>query len=345
MKETAKRPRLKNLDDLFMLTDGMDQFQENPAPTLAQDRQFIIIDTDRLTPFPGHPFHLYAGERLEDMVESIRKNGVLVPIIARQKDGGIEILSGHNRVNAAKRAGLNMVPAIVLKEVSDDDAWVYVIETNLMQRSFADMSHSEKAAVIAIQHSKMFSQGKRNDILRELQSLENPHDSRENGTSVAISQKLGTRESIAQEYGLHPYRIAQYLRIHLLAKSLKLRLDNNGFAVTTAVSLSFLKEAEQKLLDKCLELNGFAVDMKKAGLLRADSKKGKLDEERIYLILSGEVGQKPKPNRTPTVKIRKPVYTKYFRPGQPEKEVQDIVEKALDLYFSQEAKDEAVTSS
>ena len=79
----------------------------------------------------------------------------------------LEILAGHNRVNAAKLAGLSEVPAIILENISDEEAWIYIIETNLMQRSFADMSHSEKAAVIATQHSKLFSQGKRNDIIND----------------------------------------------------------------------------------------------------------------------------------------------------------------------------------
>jgi len=87
----------------------------------------------------------------------------------------MEILSGHNRVNAAKLARLETVPAIMLENVSDAEAWIYVVEANLMQRSFSDMPHTEKAAVIAIQHSKLFSQGKRNDILAELKTLENPH--------------------------------------------------------------------------------------------------------------------------------------------------------------------------
>ena len=136
-------------------------------------------------------------------------------------------------------------------------------------------------------------------------------------------------------YSLSKDTVARYLRINKLTPVIKTRLDNGDIAFIPAVTLSFLQEIQQQSLDKCMELNGFKVDMKKADVLRKFSEKGKLDDDSLYLILSGEVGQNPKPNRTPTVKVNKSVYVKYFRPEQPAKEVEEIVEKALALYFSQ----------
>ena len=163
-KEKSK-PRLKNLDDLFNLNNGVNPL-EAPVQTINDQaphkRAVTIVVIDTLTPFKGHPFHLYEGERLDDMVSSIKANGVLVPIIVRRLGIKLEILAGHNRINAAKLAGLTEIPAIIFDNISDDDAMVYVVETNLIQRSFSEMKHSEKAAVIALHHSKMFSQGKRN---------------------------------------------------------------------------------------------------------------------------------------------------------------------------------------
>jgi ParB family chromosome partitioning protein len=335
---TAKpKPRLKNLDALFQLNDGVNPLeQEAPAPDSAPSakRAVITVSIDRLRPFPGHPFRLYEGERLDDMAESIRKNGVLVPILVRQIDAGIEILSGHNRVNAAKLAGLETVPAIMLENVSDAEAWIYVVETNLMQRSFSDMSHTEKAAVIAVHHSKLFSQGKRNDILRELKMLEEPSNHGENGTCAQVEHKLKAREIVAKEYSLSKDTVARYLRINQLIPALKSRLDNGDFAFIPAVTLSFLKEAEQSLLENCLGENTFAVDMKKADALRQYSDKGKLNSDNILMILNGKAGQKPPPNRTSTVKINTAVYARYFKPNQSAKEIQGIVEKALEMYFS-----------
>ena len=194
------KPRLKNLDDLFNLNNGVNPLEQSVPIMDTQPiskRAVISVATEKLTPFKGHPFRLYEGERLDDMVASIKANGVLVPIIVRKIDATLEILAGHNRVNAAKIAGLNEVPAIVFEDVSDDDAMVYVIETNLIQRSFADMTHTEKAAVIALHHSKMFSQGKRNDIVEQLKRLENPHEYEDNRTCTQVRAVDKVYEKVA----------------------------------------------------------------------------------------------------------------------------------------------------
>ena len=113
------------------------------------------IETDLLENYHDHPFTLYTGKRLEDMVESIKENGILNPIIALKKEtGSYEILSGHNRVNAARLADLKTVPCIVKENLSDKEAYTYVIETNLMQRSFSDLLPTEKALVLKIRYEK-----------------------------------------------------------------------------------------------------------------------------------------------------------------------------------------------
>lgn len=320
------KPRLQNLDHMFGLHNPETEVQAVNKNSIAS------IEIGKLTPFKKHPFHLYKGERLEDMIASIVSSGVLVPIIVRKVDETLEILAGHNRVNAAKLAGLDEIPTIILENVSDEDAMIYVIETNLLQRSFSDMTHTEKAAVIAMHHSKMFSQGKRNDILEQIKMLEKPHEYNENETSSQVAKKLTTIEKVGETYNLSKDTVARYLRIGQLIPALKSRLDNNCFAFVPAVTLSFLKEEEQVLLDECMEHNNLTVDMKKADLLRQFSEDGKLDSESIYRILSGKTVSKS--NRTPTVKIRGDIYAKYFKPDQSAKEIQGIVEKALELYFT-----------
>ena len=333
---TASKPRLKNLDDLFKM-DGAEEILEEMKAELTYAKparaEYATIQFSLMDDFPGHPFRLYEGERESDMIDSIKTHGILQSLIIRAiENGRYQILSGHNRKYCGLKAGLKEGPSVIKRGLTDEEAWVYVIETNLMQRSFADMSHSEKAAVIALQHSKLFSQGKRNDIIKELQVLENPHDYKKDGTYAQVAHK--SREIVAKEYSLSKDTVARYLRIDQLIPTLKARLDSGEFAFIPAVTLSFLKEPEQQLLDNCIGLNSFAVDMKKADILRQHSEKGKLNEENIFLILSGEIGQKPKPNRTPTVKVSKDIYAKYFKSGQSAKEIQDIVEKAIERYFS-----------
>jgi len=332
-----QKPRLKNLDDLFNLNDGVNPLEMSVPiiETQAHSKRAVIsVAIDKPTPFNGHPFRLYEGERLDDMVASVKANGVLVPIIVRKINETLEILAGHNRVNAAKLAGLDEIPAIVFENISDEDAMIYVIETNLLQRSFSDMSHTEKAAVIALHHSKMFSQGKRNDILEQIKILENPHEYGEKETFRQIDEKLRSDKKVAEIYNLSAKNVSRYLRIQQLTPTLKTRLDNDEIAFIAAVTLSFLKENEQTLVDDSIEQNGLSVDIKKAETLRQFSEKGKLNGESIYRILSGETT--PKPNRTPTVKIDKTIYSKYFKPNQSAKEIQETVEKALEMYFEQQ---------
>ena len=100
----------------------------------------------------------------ENGVESIREHGVLIPVIVLKTEDAYEMLSGHNIANAAKLAGLTEIPAIVKVGLSEAEAYVYVIETNLMQRPFAELMPSEKAAVMAAHYDKVCCQEKRNDI-------------------------------------------------------------------------------------------------------------------------------------------------------------------------------------
>ena len=193
------------------------------------------------------------------------------------------------------------------------------------------MTHSEKAAVSALHHSKMFSQGKRNDILKQIKTLENPHEHKADETCSQVANKKKTITKVGLEYGLSKDTIARYLRVRYLIPTLKSLLDDGSIAFVTSVTLSYLKEAEQELVADCIERNSFNIDMKKANALRQFSKKGKLSDENAYKIISG--GITPKPNRTPTVKVDKAVYARYFKPNQPAKEVQEIVEKALVMYF------------
>ena len=140
----ANSTKRKIFDAVDLLTE--DTSSQMPVKTMKG--RVTMLDIDSIKPFHNHPFHLYEGDRLDDMVESIRGHGILNPVIVRKIDDGYEMLSGHNRQKAAKIAGLKKIPAIIKYDLPDTDAYVYVIETNLMQRSFSDLEISEKAAVL-----------------------------------------------------------------------------------------------------------------------------------------------------------------------------------------------------
>lgn len=140
MKANNRRKVFGDAVDLLM-----EDIEEKTAPGGLR-----MLSIKKIRPFHDHPFHLYEGERLEDMVASVREHGILNPVIVQEIDGGYEMLSGHNRMNAAKLVGLKDIPAIVKTDLSEEEAYVYVIETNLMQRSFSDLLISEKAAVLKV---------------------------------------------------------------------------------------------------------------------------------------------------------------------------------------------------
>lgn len=230
--------------------DALDLLAEDSVKDTVETVSGIVtIPVDEIHPFRDHPFRLYEGERLEDMVQSIREYGVLNSVIVRKTARGDEMLVGHNRTNAAKIAGLTEVPAIVKTDLSDEDAYVYVIETNLLQRSFAELLPSEKAAVLVARYEKISSQGKRNDIRQEIEVLEETC-----GHDVHKSQK--SHDGLGEEYGMTGRNIARYMRLDRLIPEFKDAVDKGTLAMVAAVDLSYLNVKMQKLIQQVAEAEG-----------------------------------------------------------------------------------------
>ncbi|WP_042196269.1 ParB N-terminal domain-containing protein [Paenibacillus camerounensis] len=328
---TAKRPvpKLTSIDELLLLT-------EKDQPSLEQTVGIQTVPIIKIRMYKDHPFRLYEGERLADMVSSIESNGILIPVILRKIEADengyeYEMLAGHNRMNAAQSLGLEQLPAIVKDNLTDEEALMYVVETNVLQRSFSDMFPSEKAKVLSLRYSDMFSQGKRNDIIEELKTLENPQYYKENETSPLIGTKLRSDEKLGHEYGLSKNTVARLLRMNKLSPPLKAMVDDTKIGLYPAVSLSYLNDTEQQVVHEALSRNDYKVDMKKAELLREYS--GHLTDEQADRILSGEATRKPR-NKTPApFKLKHKVYAKYFSSFHKAAEVEEIIDKALEMFF------------
>lgn len=330
-------PRIRSLDDLL----GVARKVENTAaaedkPAQPANNGFQILSPEAIRGFRGHPFRLYEGDRLNDLVESISENGVLVPAIVRKiepDENGFdyEMLAGHNRQNAAVIAHREL-PCIVKENLSDHDAWIYVIETNVLQRSFPEMLPSEKAAVLALRYSKMICQGRRNDIIEELKRLGNPDEIRENKTCGIDCHKSKSRDVVGAEYNLKGRAVANYLRINELSVALKIRIDDGEFTIAAAVQLSYLAQEEQQMVEAVLSENKYKVNEGKAVLLREYT--GKLTPERAEQILSGEFNRKPKKSTAAAFKVKPAIYKKYFTASISQKEFDSIVDEALALYFA-----------
>lgn len=233
------------------------------------------IPCEKLHPYHNHKFELYTGERLDDMVASIKENGVLSPVIVQPDGDGYEILIGHNRWNACKIAGIDTIPAIIKQGLSEDEAEMYVIESNVMQRGFDNLRISEQAAVIALRHSEMFSPGKRSDIQRELALLEDPEaEANDTATLNPMGSRLDTNEEVGKEYGVSKGSVVRLIRINKLTDALKALVDSGDIAIRAGVELSFLSEKAQAVVAEQAE--DFKVDMKKSKALHdAADKEGK----------------------------------------------------------------------
>ena len=305
--------------------DALDLLAEDPVQdTSVAVNGIVSIPVEEIHPFHDHPFRLYEGERLEDMVQSIREHGVLNPVIVRKAARGYEMLAGHNRTNAAKIAGLTEVPAIVKTDLSDEDAYVYVIETNLLQRSFAELLPSEKAAVLVARYEKISSQGKRNDIRQEIEALEETC-----GHDVHKSQK--SRDGLGEEYGMTVRNIARYMRLDRLIPEFKDAVDKGTLAMVAAVDLSYLNVKMQKMIQQVTEAEGKKLKPKQAVELR---KMGKdITKEGIESVLAGKEQKK---SQSVSVKLPMELYEKYFA-QMDARAVQEIIEKALEGYLGKEA--------
>lgn len=304
----ANGPKRKIFDAVDMMTADV------PKAETSNGLQSLPVDS--IKPFHDHPFHLYQGERLDDMVESIREHGVLNPVIVRKIGNGYEMLSGHNRQNAAKIAGLTEIPAIVKDGLSDEEAYVYVIETNVIQRSFTDLAPSEKAAVLSARYEKVISQGRRNDILQEIEEI---------GTCGHDVHKSRSRDGIGEEYGMTGRNIARYMRVDKLIRPFKDRLDAGELTLTAAVELSYLPEDEQNIVAE----KDAAINEKAAKSIRAAA--GELTEDKLEEIL--HPFRESAPARAVSVRIPVEAEKKYFS-GMKAKERTDLVMKALDAWFA-----------
>lgn len=285
------------------------------------------ISIDELVPFANHTFKPYEGRKFEALVNSIRESGVLVPIIVRPKDGKYEILSGHNRTTAAKAAGLTEIPAVIREDLSEEEARIIVTVTNLIQRSFADLSHSERAAALTAHYDIIKAQGKRSDLIESLNTLLG-----DDLSCVPMGHKLKARDVVAKTYGLSGSVVARYLRVAKLIEPLLKRLDNDEFPVRAAVELSHLSEESQAVLDGMLNDTDCHIEVSTASAIRAAEVDGELDEGNAQSILT--TSKRTATPQAKPIKVDTGVIAKYFSDEQSENDISDTIAKALDAWFA-----------
>lgn len=345
------------------------------------------MEFDQMKHFSEHRFKLYTGKRLEDMVDSIKFYGILQPLILWHRGDEYILLSGYNRRNAGMLAGLKKGPVVIKENLSHDEAVLIMAETNLRQRSFSDLRESERAFCLKQHYDALKSQGKRTDLINEIDALLNADDN--DGTS-ALSEtvtrlgtgemlgagastlsetvtklqteempgaagvstlsetvtKLRTDEKLGEKYGLNRDKVAKYVRIAGLIPPLLERFDQGEITFLAAYDLSFIENtAYQEILEEYLQ-GGYRLDTTKAALFHSYAKEGNLTEKTIAEILSGQKSEILEIAKHKTFRLKPTVISRYFTPVQSKKEIEETIEKALELYFSKdEMKEQTVVKS
>ncbi len=230
---------------------------------LRGSEAILEIQLKDLRPFPNHPFQVRDDDSMKETVESVKENGVLVPIIVREKDGGYEIISGHRRKRACELAGMETIPAIV-RNLDDDTAIIHMVDSNVQRETVLP---SEKAKAYKMKLDAIKRQGARTDL-----------------TSAQVAPKLST-EKIGDEAGISKDTVKRYIRLTELEPELMQMVDEKKIAMTPAVELSYLKPEEQRMLLETIESEQATPSLSQAQRMKKMSQSGELNIDSILSVM------------------------------------------------------------
>ena len=239
------------------------------------------VDVNAIYPFENHPFKVLDDEKMEELVDSIKLNGVLTPVIVRPDDERTyEMISGHRRLHAAKRAGLQKIPAIV-KEMTNDDAILAMVDSNLQRE---EILPSEKAFAYKMKYEAMKRKAGRPQRKTALDRAENDSQVR-NNNSAQVGPNLWTSELLAQQVGESKNSIKRYIRLTELIPQLLELVDEKRLPFVTGYEMSFFTREIQKWLYEYCRENGIPKWDQVNGLRGVDM--AKLTQEEMIQMLNG----------------------------------------------------------
>ena len=222
------------------------------------------VDVNAIYPFENHPFKVLDDEKMEELVDSIKLNGILTPVIVRPDDEGTyEMISGHRRLHAAKRAGLQKIPAIV-KEMTNDDAILAMVDSNLQRE---EILPSEKAFAYKMKYEAMRRQGARKDL-----------------TSSQVGTKLRADNELARQVGESRNQVQRYIRLTELIPELLNLVDEKRLPFVTGYEMTFFTREIQKWLYEYCRENGIPKWDQVNGLRGVDM--AKLTQEEMIQMLN-----------------------------------------------------------
>ena len=269
----------------------------------------IPLRTDKLYPFAGHPFKVQDDADMEELVESIRTHGVLTPLLVRPaKPGTYEVVSGHRRLHACKKLGIETVPTLICT-MEREDAIIALVDSNL---------HREKL----LPSEKAFAYKMKMEALKH------------QGTSSQLGTKLRTDELIAQQAGDSRNQVQRYIRLANLIPGILEKVDEGRIALTPAVELSYLTETEQQELLETMESEDCTPSLSQAIALKQSSQKGNLTMDRIFTIMT-----QPKANQREKISFRTDEVRKFFPKDYTTAQMQAVILKLLDEYQRKRQRD------
>ena len=298
--ERSIEMRLPSLDELFSSQEERDD---------AKLKRIYEIPLEEIDPFPDHPFKVRDDEDMQNLVESVKANGVLTPATVRKKeDGRYELLSGHRRLRACQIAGIPTLRCEVV-EMTRDEATIFMVESNF-QRS--KILPSEKA----------FAYKMRLDAMKRLPGRR----AERNGAPVEpLSGK--SRTLLADETGESREQIRRYIRLTELLPEILDMVDEGQIALRPAVELSYIPKLSQGLLWESMEMESCTPSHAQAIRMRRMSEEGKLTPEAMEAILTEE-----KPNQKERIVLRGERFKSLFPPDLPISKREDYIAAAMEFY-------------
>ena len=274
MKEEEKKMQLPKitLDDLFN----------------ESGETVIKIKLREIDPFPNHPYKVIDDEKMQEMAESIKEHGLTQPVIVRRKENGrYEMISGHRRKRASELAGKEDIKAIV-KELTDEEATILMVDTNESQRE--EILPSEKAFAYKMKLDAIKRQGERTDL-----------------TSRPLVDKLKASDVVGQDVGESGRNIQRYIRLTSLIPEILEMVDKKEMSFRPAVELSYLSEDNQYVLYEIMKQDLATPSHSQAIYMKKLQQENRLDTEKIEEIMNQQ-----KPNQVETIKLNSKKFTKLF---------------------------------
>lgn len=283
----------------------------NTYVTNDENKKIYYLDVDEISDFPDHPYHVIEDENLMELSESIKKYGVMVPLIVRLVDNKYQMVAGHRRKAASILAEQYKIPCII-KELSDEDAIITMVDSNIQRENILP---SEKAFAYKMRMDAIKRKGgrpRKNNVVPLAHNF----------------QKKTSRQLIGEQVGESQDQVRRYIRLTYLIKPLLDMVDMKKIALRPAVELSYLSSESQEILLEVMAEFDCTPSHAQAIQLR------KLEEEQtlclftIEKILSEQKGNQKEQLKVPVEKIQK-----YFSPGTSQKTMEKTIMEALEMYY------------